>query len=86
MNIQFIGKPSGDYESFCWDVDLDTYKKIKTEHWLKLGKNLEWINKTVLDEDSIESDESCFNDGLYRIYPDDIFEDKEFHQVSIEIK
>ena len=26
--FEFIGIPSGDYESFCWDVDKETFKKI----------------------------------------------------------
>lgn len=26
--IEFDGIPSGDYESFCWDVDKVTFKRI----------------------------------------------------------
>ena len=26
--FEFIGIPSGDYESFCWDVDKETFTKI----------------------------------------------------------
>lgn len=28
---EFKGIPSGDYEAFCWDVDLNTFVKITGE-------------------------------------------------------
>lgn len=27
-SIEFKGIPSGDYDGFCWDVSIDTFKKI----------------------------------------------------------
>lgn len=30
-SIEFKGIPSGDYEGFCWDVDKETFIKIKGE-------------------------------------------------------
>lgn len=55
MKIEFDGIVSGDYESFCWDVDRDAFVKIK-------GR-----------QPDVEFEKSYFNDGLFRIYPNDIF-------------
>jgi hypothetical protein len=52
--IEFTGELSGDWECFCWDVDLETYKRIK-------------------QSDPKKYDHSRFNEGMYRIYPTDIF-------------
>lgn len=27
-SFEFIGIPSGDGESFCWEVDIETFKKV----------------------------------------------------------
>lgn len=63
----FKGIPSGDYESFCFDVTKEDFEKIK-------GKTPDkW-------------DKSKFNVGLYRIYPDDIFEGEKEIEVSIIVK
>lgn len=60
--IEFIGVPSGDYESFVFDVDEETYKKI--------------TGKTVLNEDeemlTLSPFKSNFYDKAYMLYPDDI--------------
>jgi hypothetical protein len=66
--IGFVGILSGDHESFCWDVDRETFILIK-------------------DEEPTDYDKSCFNKGLYRIYPDDIFgyQDKNRKEFNIEM-
>lgn len=60
--IEFIGVPSGDYESFVFDVDEETYRRI--------------TNKTVLDENeemfTLSPFKSNFYDKAYMLYPDDI--------------
>jgi hypothetical protein len=28
QSFEFIGIPSGDGESFCWEVDVETFKNI----------------------------------------------------------
>lgn len=66
-SIEFKGIPSGDYESFCWDVSPETFKKIK-------GKNPKSSNK------------SYFNEGKYRIYPDDFFDEKREYTITIKAK
>ena len=64
-SIQFKGMPSGDYESFCWDVSLETFKQIK-------GINPD------------EFDKSCFNKEQYKIYPNDLFDNKKEYTVIIK--
>lgn len=60
--IEFIGVSSGDYESFVFDVDEETYKKI--------------TNKTILNEDeemlTLSPFKSNFYDKAYMLYPDDV--------------
>ena len=72
MRFEFDGIPSGDYEAFCWDVDYDTYVRIKTEVYRMCGRSEEYIQKAIVE--SSEFDESCFNEGLYRIYPNDVID------------
>lgn len=66
-SIEFKGIPSGDYESFCWDVSLETFKQIK-------GTNPDKFDK------------SYFNEGKYRIYPDDFFDEKREYTITIKAK
>lgn len=70
MTIKFEGIPSSDYESFCWDVDWDTYVRIKTEVYKTWGKTDEEIQE--LFDIKIKHFKSCFHDGLYRLYPDEV--------------
>lgn len=65
--FEFKGIPSGDYESFCWDVEKYIFIKIK-------GQNPD------------NFDESYFNKGLYRLYPDDFYRDKSECTTTIKIK
>ena len=55
--ITFIGVPSGDYESFCWDVDKETFYKISRA-------------SQDLDEEDIY--QSLFYKDKYRLYTRDI--------------
>jgi len=41
--IEFIGKPSGDCECFCWDVDEQTFIEIEGKDSYK--KEKEYKNK-----------------------------------------
>lgn len=43
IDIEFVGINSGDNESFCWDVDKDTFIKIK-------GKEPETYDKSYFNE------------------------------------
>lgn len=54
-DIEFVAIPSGDHEAFCWDVDRETFIKIKG------------------NEPEEDFDNSYFNKGLFRIYPDDFY-------------
>jgi hypothetical protein len=68
MKVQFKGIPSGDYESFCWDVTKEEFIKIK-------GREPD------------EFDPAYFNEGFYRVYPDDIFQDStNLQEIIIESK
>lgn len=64
--FKFEGIPSGDYESFCWDVDKDTFINI-------MGKEPKIRN------------ESYFNEGLFRIYPDDFHNNKKKCLIELNI-
>jgi hypothetical protein len=66
--VEFDGIPSGDYESFCWDVDLETFIRICIDPYKK-----QYSDEVV--SQIIESHKYYFNDGLYRLYPNDIFEE-----------
>jgi hypothetical protein len=52
--IQFSGIVSGDGESFCFDVDRETFVRIT-------------------GNEPNEFDISCYNNSLFRLYPNDIF-------------
>jgi hypothetical protein len=56
--IEFEGVPSGDYESFVWNVDEETYEKIK-------GKRPNKYDYALFP--------SQYETPEYMIYPDDIF-------------
>lgn len=55
--FEFYGIPSGDHETFCWDVTREVFIKIKQTLPRKY-------------------DESYFNKGLYRLYPEDLYKGK----------
>lgn len=71
----FIGYLSGDYESFCWDVNLETF-----------------INITGRNPDKYSHSE--FNDGMYRIYPNDLYkshgngyyDDKHIYKTKVTVE
>ena len=75
--IEFTAINSGDYECFCWDVDIETFKKIKGEE---------------PDEfDYAEIDDSDFDNikpigDKVRLYPNDIFKKNRKIKVKIEIE
>lgn len=65
--IEFEGVPSGDYESFCWDVSKDTFERV------------EGYEPTELDK-------SFFNEGMYRLYPNVIFESNKRLKIKINVE
>lgn len=81
--FEFVGYPSGDYESFCWDVDKETYIKIKTERFKSHGMKDEEIEERI--NDSLEWDKAVFHEGMFMIYPNDVIskEDKVKQKVTI---
>jgi hypothetical protein len=38
--FKFEGIPSGDSESFCWDVDIETFRNIKGKEPKKYDKSM----------------------------------------------
>lgn len=82
--FKFEGYPSGDYESFCWDVDKDTYIKIKTQRY----KDLDWTNDDIQKEikDSIEFDKAVFHKEMFMIYPNDVIDKNEKAKQKITIE
>lgn len=65
--LKFQGIPSGDFECFCWEVDYETYKRIKKEVPGRFSKTVDCRG------DYPDKDEYGFkNCGLYRLYPDDL--------------
>lgn len=79
MEFEFI--KSGDYEAFCFDVDKETYLKLRKNHGYENDSNFEDY-----------ADKSFFNKEMYRIYPDDLFRSnftgrkKKKFRVKIEIE
>ena len=74
--IEFEGINSGDYECFCWEVDIGTFKRIK-------GKEPDVY-------DYAEIDDSDFNNikpigDKVRLYPSDIFKGNKV-KLKIEIE
>lgn len=65
--IEFEGMPSGDYESFCWDVSKETFGRI-------------------VGSEPTELDRSFFDECLYRLYPNDIFEQGKMIKIKILIE
>ena len=59
MEVTFEGIPSGDHESFCWDVSKEAYIKVT-------GREPEE------PDGDCKNDGSYFNEGLYRLYPGDV--------------
>lgn len=64
---KFKGLPSGDYESFCFDVTKEEFEKITGK------KPSKW-------------DSSKFNKGLYRLYPNDLFDGELDDEKEIEVE
>ena len=65
--FEFEGYPSGDYESFCWDVDKDTYIKIKTQNVIGSSTNIT----------NMKYDKAIFHEGMFMIYPNDVIDKKD---------
>lgn len=59
--VEFIGTPSGDGESFCWDVDEENFKKV-------VGREIEedfdyFLGALRLYPDNIFGDEYIYNEN-----------------------
>ena len=67
-SMEFIGTSSGDGESFCWEVDVETFKQIvgrEPDGWDYVDKKYAY-NK--------DGDIGFYNlSELVRLYPDSIF-------------
>lgn len=70
--FEFEGIPSGDYESFCWDVDKETYVEIKTNGYKAKGILEEEIKKEIACD--MKWDKAKFHDDMYMIYPNDVID------------
>jgi len=83
--IEFTGINSGDYECFCWDVDIETFKRIKGEE----PDIFDYVGVDNLDLDGIE-DEDLDSikpiDGKFRLYPNDIFQRSTKVKIKIEVE
>jgi len=67
-SFEFIGTPSGDGESFCWEVDVDTFKQVvgrEPDGW-------DYVNKEFKFDDNGEIVFSNLSE-LVMLYPDHIF-------------
>jgi len=72
-SFQFVGRLSGDYESFCFDVEKQDFIEI--------------TNNT--NERIIENRKSPFNDDLYQLYPTDLlkaFSEDKLYDFKITIE
>jgi len=76
-SIEFTGINSGDYECFCWDVDIETFKKIK-------GEEPDVFNYVEIDRSDIDNYKPIGD--KVRLYPNDIFERNKRIKVKIEIE
>lgn len=76
--IKFTGINSGDGECFCWEVDEETFIKIKGRKPEIFDYDYN-INCNDLDEfdKAFDNDDLDFikKHGVLRIYPNDIFEE-----------
>lgn len=77
-SFEFIGKPSGDGESFCWEVDVETFKQItgeEPEGWDYVDKEYKYNANGSVEFYNLSE--------LVRLYPDDIFsKDTPFERFS----
>jgi hypothetical protein len=82
---EFIGKPSGDGESFCWEVDVETFKKVtgeEPEGWDYVSCEHKWDKDGNIEFYNLSE--------LVKLYPDDIFSKNEsferYNQLKIKIE
>ena len=75
--IEFTGINSGDYECFCWDVDIETFKRIK-------GKEPDVFDYVEIDRSDIDNYKPIGD--KVRLYPNDIFKRNSKVKVKIEIE
>jgi hypothetical protein len=64
--VEFEGICSGDGESFCWEVDKETYIRI-------CGWDDDSSPYKCIDIDFDEDLNPVMNSDIFRIYPDNIF-------------
>ena len=75
--IEFEGINSGDYECFCWEVDIETFKRIK-------GKEPDIFDYSEIDDSDFDNYKPIGD--KVRLYPDDIFSKDSKVKVKIEIE
>ena len=75
--IEFTAINSGDYECFCWDVDIETFKKIK-------GKEPDVFDYVEINRSDIDNYKPIGD--KVRLYPNDIFKSDRKIKVKIEIE
>jgi hypothetical protein len=82
--FEFEGRPSGDGESFCWEVDRETLERLSPLDDMELSmvkhirEDLGEVCKTrhdyaCVDYNYDDNDEMYNMSDKYRLYPDDIF-------------
>lgn len=69
---EFEGICSGDYESFVWAVDKETFDRITPDY--------------KLDDELNDGYKSPFEKDMYMIYPDDIFRDENGNGIKKKMK
>ena len=75
--IEFTGINSGDYECFCWNVDIETFKRIK-------GEEPDAFNYVEIDRSDIDNYKPIGN--KVKLYPNDIFKRNKRIKIKIEIE
>ena len=68
--FEFDGIPSGDGECFCWDVDKETYIRIRTQNYKDMGYSAEQIEEEL--QNDLKWDKAVFHKGMYMLHPNDV--------------
>ena len=75
--FEFIGLPSGDQECFCWEVDIETFMRIK-------GEDPDVYNYVIkkYEDDKLEP---IPIGNMVKLYPDDIFNNEYIFDENEEV-
>jgi len=75
--IEFTAINSGDQECFCWEVNTETFKRIK-------GKEPDVFDYVKIDRSDIDNYKPIGD--KVRLYPDDIFKSGNKIKIKIELE